>query len=273
MYLSVATANLFFQPFDQVLAIIAEAGFQNIELDLFWQRKGLSMAQHLRDVPIRQAVRWIEQSGLRISSIHDGSGMLETGNTMLGFINPALDEYLDCMGYAPDCLVFHTPHIEGDQDTRWWEQVSNKVAGSLEPYRHACSHVTIENLPALAGYSIPLTTPEELNAFTLQNGLSVTFDTSHYAQMGTDIIEAAGKLEGNIKTVHLSDYAAGRTHVYIGEGELNLSGFFEGIDRKELNTVTLECSLTSTDNPGRELSYNELVGRMREARIWLEHLL
>jgi sugar phosphate isomerase/epimerase len=273
MQLSVATANLYLQPFEQTLEIIAEAGFQNIELDLFWERKEWAMAQHLRNVPIKQAVRLIEQSGLRITSIHDGGGVLETGNSPVGFINPALDEYLDYMGYAPDCLVFHTPHIESDKDTQWWERISDKIVSSLEIYRKACSFVTIENMPFFAGYDVPLTTPEELNAFAVQNGLSVTLDTTHYAQIGTDIVEAARKLEKNIKTVHLSDFAAGRAHVFIGEGELNLSGLFDVIDKKDINAVTLECSLSSIDYPGQEMSYNEMVSRMREARIRLEHLL
>jgi sugar phosphate isomerase/epimerase len=38
MQLSIATANLFVQPFERALDIIADTGFQNIELDLFWER-------------------------------------------------------------------------------------------------------------------------------------------------------------------------------------------------------------------------------------------
>jgi hypothetical protein len=37
---------LYSQPFEQALDIIAQAGFQNIELDLFWERKEWAVAQH-----------------------------------------------------------------------------------------------------------------------------------------------------------------------------------------------------------------------------------
>jgi hypothetical protein len=35
MQLSVATASLYLQPFEQVLEMIAGAGFRNMELDMF----------------------------------------------------------------------------------------------------------------------------------------------------------------------------------------------------------------------------------------------
>ena len=82
MHLSVATANLYSLPFGQTLEIIAEAGFQNIELDLFWERKDWAMAQHLKEISAKQVVRWIEQSGLKITSIHDGSGVIEDDHSI-----------------------------------------------------------------------------------------------------------------------------------------------------------------------------------------------
>ena len=60
MQISVSTATLYWIPFDRTLDLITKAGFQNIELDLFWERKEWCMAQHLRDIPAKQAVRQIE---------------------------------------------------------------------------------------------------------------------------------------------------------------------------------------------------------------------
>jgi len=259
------------QPFERALNIFAEAGFQNIELDLFWERKEWAVAQHLQDVPVRRVVQQVERAGLRISSIHDGGGVLEARDSTEGFINPALDRHLEAMGYAPECLVFHTPHIEENPGDGWWERISDKIAHALEKYRQVCT-VTIENLPPFGGYCVPLLTPEALNDFVAANGLGVTLDTTHYAQMGTDIIEAARKLGNKIKTVHLSDFTAGRTHVFIGEGELDLAGFFETIDRASLSAVTVECSLSS-DDPNLNQSYSWMVSRTREARNRLERLL
>ena len=273
MLLSVATANLYFQPFEQTLEIIAKAGFQNIELDMFYAGKEWAMAQHLRDVPIKRVVRMVERSGLRISSIHDGSGVLDTEHSLSGFINPALDLYISEMGYAPECLVFHTPTIEGNPGNGWWERISGELADSLERFRKIFSFVTIENLPLIDGYFVPLITPEELKAYVVENSLGATIDTTHYAQMGVDILEAARILGRNIKTIHLSDFKADRTHVFIGDGELNLSGFFDSLDKESVNAITLECSLSATDRSSQEMSYEELVSRMKEARLRLESLL
>jgi sugar phosphate isomerase/epimerase len=273
MELSVATANLYFEPFEQVLQIIAEAGFRNIELDLFWERNEWAMAQHLRGIPVKYVVRRVEEAGLRISSIHDGGGVLENEGSSIGFVNPALDQYLSEMGYAPGCLVFHTPHIEGKPSPGWWEQISSEIVSSLEKYRKACSFITIENMPLFDGYFVPLTTPQALSAFVVKNGLSATLDTTHYAQIGTDIVEAAKILGTSIKTVHLSDFLAGKSHVFIGEGELDLAGFFNAIDKGSLHAITLESSLSSVDNPDHKMSHKELVKRLRDARMRLEGLL
>jgi sugar phosphate isomerase/epimerase len=273
MQISFATANLFARPFEQVLQIIAEAGVQNIELDLYWMRKEWAMAQHLKDMPVRRVVQLVDQAGLRVSSIHDGGGGLENEHSILGFINPSLEGYLDALGYAPDCLVFHTPHIEGNPGDGWWQRTSEEIVRSLEPCRKACSYVTIENMPSFDGYFVPLIIPEALNAFAADNGLGVTLDTTHYAQIGTDIVAAARVLGRNVKTIHLSDFKAGQTHVFIGEGELDLAGFFDGLDKNNLNAVTLECSLSSETSPSQEMSCNELVGRLREAHTRLKGLL
>ena len=273
MHLSVATANLYFEPFEKALAIIAEAGFQNIELDLFWERKEWAMAQHLRGIPPGEVVRSIQRSGLKVTSIHVGGGVLDDAGSTADFVNPALDEYLECLGYAPDCLVFHTPHVEGAENAQWWEAISDGIVASLEEYRKACSYVTIENMPFFPGYSVPLASPHDLHAFAVQNRLGVTLDTTHYAQIGTDIVEAAKILGTTVRTVHISDFRAGRTHLFIGEGDLDLPAFFQALDGNDLNAVTLECSLSLAGTPDRPLSDGEMVSRMREARVRMERLV
>jgi sugar phosphate isomerase/epimerase len=91
--------------------------------------------------------------------------------------------------------------------------------------------------------------------------------------MGTDIIEAARELRKSIRTIHLSDFKAGHTHVFPGEGELDLPGFFDTIDKTSLNAVTLESTLGSMDRPAHEMSRSEMVSRLKEARERLERLL
>ncbi|MCE1168568.1 MAG: sugar phosphate isomerase/epimerase [Sphingobacteriia bacterium] len=273
MLFSVATASLYFCPFEQTLEIIAEADFKNIELDLFWEKNDYAMAQHLRNVPIKKAVNLIKRSGLKISSIHDGGGLLENNYSTEGFINPSIDKYLNELGYAPECLVFHTPHIKGRNNPDLWKKISDRIVCSIEKYRKVCSYVTIENNTSFKGYYVPLTSPEELNEFATQNELGITFDTTHYADIGIDIIEAAKLTRENIKTIHLSDFVKGRKHVFIGEGELDLKGFFEIVDKNNLSIITLECSLSSINNPDQFMNFNEMVSRLKEGKTKLMNFL
>jgi sugar phosphate isomerase/epimerase len=273
MHISISTANLYFKPFFQVLELIAEAGFQNIELDLYWERKHLAMAQHLKGIPAKEVVKMIEQAGLRVSSIHEGGGVLEDKVSYDGYISPMLDEVLDALGYAPDCLVFHAPQIEGDPDPDWAKRVQEIILPPLENYRDACRFITIENLPHFDGYYVPIIDPEELMTFVTKNDLYVTLDTTHYAQDGIDLLQAAIALGPRIKTTHLSDYLNGRTHVFIGEGILDLNQYFGVIKLFDLQTITIESSFSTSGKSDQEMSDGELVSRMKEAKQRVEVLL
>ena len=166
MHISFATANLYQEPFEDVLGMIAEAGYDAIELDLFWERKEWAMAQHLRGWSAKQVAASIERSGLRLASIHDGGGVLDDPESVAGYINPALAETIDALGYVPGCLVFHTPHVEGAQDASWWGRIEGRIAAELRPYQEICPVVTVENMPNFDGYSVPLLTPQALADFT-----------------------------------------------------------------------------------------------------------
>jgi len=272
MRISFATANFHFLPFGETLEIIAEAGFHNIELDLFWEWNHWAMAQHLRDMPVSQAIQSVHRSGLKVTSIHDGGGVLSDHNSAAGYVNPQLNEYLDLLGYAPEYMVFHTPHTPGSWDVGWWDNISEDILHALEPYRAFCSYLTLENMPHFEGFTVPLTTPEELRGFVIPHRLGVNLDTTHYAHMGVDIKEAACILNGTIRSVHLSDYASDRAHVFVGEGELDLAGFLSLLDPAILDTVTLECSVSTADKSDRQMSHIELVERVRLLKAKVESL-
>jgi len=274
MHSSVATANFYFLPFAQTLEIIAEAGFAHIELDLYWESGKWAMAQHLKDIPVREVVRLVNQSGLTVSSIHDGGGVIEDPHTARGFANPQLAAYLDQLGYAPGCIVFHTPHRQGGCDKSWWQSISDKIARIAESYRSSQTSVTLENMPIFDGYYVPLTTPQELFAFVSERLLGVTLDTTHYAQMGIDVVEAARILKEKIRTIHLSDYLNGKPHVFIGEGSLDFVNFFRVLEFSTLRSVTLECSMGFLGETAFEMDPVIIIDRLRTARsrlhAWIE---
>lgn len=270
MQLSIATATLYFLPFRQTVEIIAEAGFESIELDLYWERGPWAMAQHLKGVEVRQVVDMIDRAGLTVSTIHDTGGVIENAHSIQGFIDPQLDEYLDRLGYAPGGIVFHTPHIEGPYDSKWWHTVADEIVAAAERYKSGETAVTFENMPTFDGYYVPLVTPQELLAFVSQNELGVTLDTTHYAQIQVDVVQAARVLQAKIQTVHLSDFAAGKTHVFIGDGELDLTGLFRVLEQAPLHSITLECSVGFLGENVSEMAPAEMVDRLRIARSRLQ---
>ncbi len=275
MRISIATANFYFLPFQQTLEIIAQAGLEYIELDLYWERGEWAMAQHLKGMKVRKVVDMIDHFGLKVSSIHDTGGVLNDAHSIQGFINPQLEEYLDQLGYAPGCIVFHTPHIQGPYDQLWWQSVSDDIAKAAESYSSNETRVTLENMPFFDGYYVPLTTPQELLAFVSQNELGVTLDTTHYAQIGVDVVQAARMLRKKIKTIHLSDFLDGKTHVFIGDGELDWSGLFRVLELSTLHSITLECSVGFLgENTRDDMTQTEMVDRIKTAvsrlKSWIQ---
>jgi hypothetical protein len=61
--------------------------------------------------------------------------------------------------------------------------------------------------------------------------------------------------------------------VFVGEGELDLAGFLSLVDSKVLNTVTLECSVSSVDRSDRQMSHADMVDRLRILKAKVENLL
>ena len=274
MQTSIATANFYFLPFRQTLEIIAEAGFEHIELDLYWERGQWAVAQHLKGSAVHEVVDLISRAGLKVASIHDAGGVVDNAHSIQGFVNLHLEEYLDQLGYAPGCIVFHTPHIEGPYNQRWWQTIADKIAEAAESYRGSETSVTLENTPLFDGYYVPLTTPQELLAFVAPNELGITLDTTHYAQIGVDVVQAAGVLQKKITTIHLSDFVAGQAHVFIGDGELDFTSLFRVIELSALHSITLECSVGFLGENPLGLSHTKMVDRLKIAMSrlqgWLE---
>ncbi len=273
MYISVATANLYYLPFAQAIDIIAAAGYADVELALFWEGGAWAMAQHLRGLSGREAARIMARAGLRVASIHDGGGLLPRADSVAGYVNPLLREYIDALGEAPDCIVFHPPHAAGAAGEGWWREMAPQVVQALDAYRADCGAVTLENAPLLDGFTVPLTAPADLGAFCAQHGIGVTLDTTHYAQMGVSVPAAAAALRGAVRSVHLSDYADGRSHVFVGEGSINLPAVLRALDGAALYGITLECSVGFPREDVRRMAPADMVERLRLAgerlRAWL----
>jgi sugar phosphate isomerase/epimerase len=265
MNISVATATYYFLPFDQTLEIIAGAGFRQVELDLYWHKGPWSMAEHLQGFRPREIARLIEACGLRVATIHDGSGMLD-GAEFGGFIHPDLRDMLDALGYAPDCIVFHPPCLAGAKDPDWWRARAAETAQAMKAFSGERTAVTMENMPRLEGYYVPICTAEELLDFVSGYDLGATLDVTHCAQNGIDFIQAAKHLGQRLTSMHLSDFDKGRSHVFIGDGEMDFAAFFQQVDLSDLHSLTLECSPCHLGEDLRAMSQADFTVLLSEAK-------
>lgn len=85
--------------------------------------------------------------------------------------------------------------------------------------------------------------PDAFGKFCLKNNLAITFDTSHIASAGVDIVEFYEKYYKNIKIIHLSDYKNGKEHLPLGHGSLPLEKLLKIIKEKNMSSqITLELN-------------------------------
>lgn len=238
MHISMATANLFHIPFEQALRIIKQSGFDAIELDGYWRGgENWAAGQHIMGIKPNDVLKMVDDSGLEPVSFHDLSGVIEDGANSA--IARGTYEYLDCYDFP--CVVAHTPHRK-TEDPDWWSGYRRTAKADLRAIAGG-RIVCLENLVQFEGYAVPLLQPEEMLEFAEDAGVFVNIDTTHYAQCGTDIARAAAILKDRVRTIHLSDYGGGVSHLPPGDGCLDFMSFYSALDVGLLYATTIECNL------------------------------
>lgn len=242
MKIAMATANFYQVPFEQALGIIRKAGYAYIELDGYWKGgEAWETAQHIRHLKPREVIAMVQDSGLAIASYHDMGGVIEEGHPSV--ISPDTWEYLS-MADIP-CVILHTPHRK-TADLNWWRSYKQTAADDIKQIakgRIAC----VENMLPFPGYMMPLLDPAQMLEFCEEANVHCTIDTTHCAQSSVDIVHAAEVLKSKVRTLHLSDYLHPRSHVYLGEGQLDFAGFFQALDPEQLYLATVECAIPWED--------------------------
>ena len=257
MITSISTANLFYIPFQDTLKIIKSAGFDHIELAGYWKGGDWEIAQHLKGIPTKDVLQMIEDNGLSISTLHDMGGIVENDSDTI--ISKSTYEYMESAKKDIPCVVFHTP-MKKTADQSWWGNYKKKTISDLEAFKG--KHITcIENLPLFDNYIVPLTKPGEMNDFLIEADIYVNIDTTHYAQCNIELGKAASHLKDRVKTIHLSDYQDGKSHIFIGDGELNFSEFAQKLNLDLLHAVTIECGV-----PAGNEDHTFIVEKYKEAK-------
>lgn len=264
MNFSIATATFYFVPFEETLSLIKKAGFEYIELDIYWKGGEWEAGQHLKGIKPREVLKMVKDSGLKINSLHDIGGVIYNDNDSL--ITPDTYEYLKYGADDIPCVVFHTPNKKTN-DLYWWEKYNKKAGSDLRKLK-GNSLICIENLTSYDGYQVPLINPSEMLDFVKENDIFVNIDTTHYPEDGIDIVHASRILKDYVKGVHISDFKDGKSHLFIGEGELDFKGFFCNIDLQKLHAITLECAIPYDKNKP-----DVAVHAMKRAQEYLKNII
>ncbi len=263
MKTSISTANLYTIPFRDTLKIIKSAGFEYIELAEYWKGGDWEIAQHLKNIPVKDVLQMVDDSGLQISTLHDLGGLIENDSDTI--ISKSTYEYMEYSKSDIPCVVFHTP-IKKTSDSNWWPKYKSKVISDLNSFKG--DHITcIENLPFFDNYVVPLTDPEEMKAFALEADIHINIDTTHYGQCSIELNKAAIHLKDRVRTIHISDYHDGKQHVFVGDGELNFSEFAQHLDLSLLHAVTIECGIPRGSN-----DHNYIIEKYKEAKARTEEI-
>lgn len=109
--------------------------------------------------------------------------------------------------------------------------------------------LTIENMPR-AGKHLMLTSYilndiNDLVAFGEEHNLYFTFDTTHLASFGADIIAPFIKVfrTGRLRNIHLSDSGEHESHLFLGRGDLPIARFLNTVRRVGYDgMITFEVS-------------------------------
>jgi sugar phosphate isomerase/epimerase len=187
--LSVASASFYSRPFNEALRIIKRAGFENIELDMYWKGgDNWYVAQHLKRMKPKEIVKRVEDVGLLIESIHDASGVIES--TWKSAIAEQLDEYLEILPESCKAIVLHAPHKKSNCGDNWWGKYRIEYMNELIKLQNYQKTVCIENMPFIDGYYVSLIDPKAMYEFCKITKCFINMDIVHTAQANIDPIKA-----------------------------------------------------------------------------------
>lgn len=229
-----STGCLFYLPIKDIFELAAKAGFDGCELviNTHFNQKGYIEV-------VKECVHT-----LPVFTIHAPFMKMATwGNK----INTVLRTIEIAKQINAEVVNFHPPswfHMEM-QFFKWFNRIDDfqRLSGDNS------IAITIENMP-LSGARLMLA-PYVLNdykdllEFAIKKNLYFTFDTTHFATFGGDVIAAFLNVfkSGRLKNVHISDYGNTKSHLFLGSGELPIAKLLSTMMRLGYDgMLTLEVS-------------------------------
>ncbi|OPY71193.1 MAG: endonuclease 4 [Syntrophorhabdus sp. PtaU1.Bin050] len=234
MKLLFSTGCLFYLPMREIFLLAKEAGFDGCELVIdgrFNDSRHIDVMLECLDI-------------LPVYSIHAPFIKIQTwGNEVYSLMRSV--EIAKLAG--AELVGFHPPSWFSMEIGffRWFSKVKDfqkKIGGEGVV-------VAVENMPRigkrlmLAPYV--LNDFEDLIEFGVKRNLFFTFDTTHLATFGSDIVVAFLSFlkTSRLRNIHLSDYSDYRSHLFPGNGELPVVKLLNTATRLGYDgMVTLEIS-------------------------------
>jgi sugar phosphate isomerase/epimerase len=218
MRLLASTGPLFARPLDWAMGVVAEAGYDGLEL-MVTQDPATQEPERVRAAS--------EQEGVAVPVIH-GPFLLLTrrvfGTDLVGKARRSI-ELAGTIG--ADLMIVHPPFRWQREFHRWLLEEGDGEAADVG------TRVGVENLYPVSVAGRPVrfhryTEPDHLAPFR-----HVVLDTSHFGVAGVDITDAYRRLRSQTVHLHVSDNRGGGrdSHAPLGHGMLPLASFLHTVGR------------------------------------------
>ncbi len=211
-----STGPLFARPLDWAFGVVAEAGYDGIEL-MVTQAPATQDAERIASVSADE--------GLPVPVVH-GPFLLLTRRVFGTDLVVKARRSLELAGHlGSDVMIVHPPFRWQREFHRWLVEDGDSEAASLG------TRVGVENLypVSVIGRSMRFhryTEPDHLEPFP-----HVVLDTSHFGVAEVDINAAYASLRETAVHLHVSDYRGGGrdSHAPLGHGVLPLASFLASV--------------------------------------------
>jgi sugar phosphate isomerase/epimerase len=222
-----STGPLYARPLDWALGVVAEAGFDGVEL-MVTQDPTTQQAETI--------VAASETEGVAIPVVH-GPFLLVTRRVFGSDLVAKAQRSLELASeIGADTMIVHPPFRWQRNFHDWLVREADAEADEFD------TRVGVENLYPVSVAGRPVrfhryTEPDHLVPFR-----NVVLDTSHFGVAGVDINDAYRVLGDRAIHLHVSDNRGqGRdSHAPLGHGVLPLGSFLRRVGREEDVSITLE---------------------------------
>lgn len=244
-----STGPLFARPLDWAIGVIAEAGYDGVEL-MVTQDPATQQGDRVEVAALRE--------GMPVPVIHGPFLLLTRRVFGTNFIEKSRRSLALASEVGANLLIVHPPYRWQGRFHDWLVEEAEEEADSLG------MRIGLENLFPVPVLGRPVrfhryTRPDHLEGFS-----NLVLDTSHFGVAGVDIVSAWDRLGGEAAHLHVSDNRGqGRdSHAPLGHGILPIASFLVAVGRSSYAgaiTLELDCRRYLGDRAA-------LVGYLRQER-------